>query len=646
MAKKKTTRRAGARDPSELLRALSPPMIATLVEALPGDEGSWWYEVKYDGFRALSARSAGEAALFSRNALDLGSRFPRVLDAVGDLAIDEVVLDGEIVALDESGVPRFQLLQRGAEAETVYFVFDLLWQGGEDLRPLPIEERRRRLAKIVGRRRRSVIRLAEQREGSARTALEHAAAAGHEGLIAKRRGSIYESRRSKLWLKLKAVNAQELAIVGFTPVSHSDREIGALLLGYFDEDGGLRFAGKVGTGFSSTLRRELWKELSNEAALPSPPNEAPRMKTARWVEPRLVAQVRFTEWTSDGRLRHPSFLGLRPDKSAREVVRERPARAQPAARPAGGPPKRPPRSSAAKIAARPSADRVRLTSPDRVLYPRDRITKKDLADYYEAIAEPLFRALDRRPLALEHWNSGIDQPSWFQQHVGKEAEDWMTLAETSTRTTGRTIRHFVADSPAALRWLAQHSVLTIHMWSSRIGSPESPDWLIFDLDPAKGKGFEQAIEAALVFRRLLDELRLPGVPKTSGKRGIHVLVPLVPGYSHEDAVEFACRVAEAVAARVPGLTVERSIAKRKGRLYVDCLQNGYGKTIVAPYSPRAVDRAPVSAPLEWSEIVRGLDPARFNVRTMPERLAKKGDLFRPALEGGARLPRLKGIERH
>ena len=282
-----------------------------------------------------------------------------------------------------------------------------------------------------------------------------------------------------------------------------------------------------------------------------------------------------------------------------------------------------------------------MTSPDRVLFPRDGITKRDVAEYYETVSGAMITALDERPLALEHWNDGIDKGSWFQQNISGDAEPWMTLVETPTRTSSRSVRHLVADSPAALRWLAQHSVLTTHMWSSRAPNLEEPDWIVFDLDPAKGKGIEQAIEAALVFRKLLDRLELPSVPKTSGKRGIHVLVPLAPGHTHEEAVEFACRIGEGVAATVDEFTVERSLSKRKGRLYLDCLQNGYGKTIVAPYSLRAADGAPVSAPLEWSEVTRKLDPAKFNLRTMPARLAKKGDLFRPLLGKGVKLPKLK-----
>jgi bifunctional non-homologous end joining protein LigD len=636
---------ATAKTPDQLralLRKLSPPMLATLVGEIPSDETQWLFELKYDGFRAVAAISKRHAVLWSRNALDLGARFRGVRAALERIGAREAVLDGEVVVLDEGGIPRFQLLQKGEEGEAVYFVFDLLWLDGEDLRKRPLEERRALLETLLGKRSSGAIRLGEQTAGSARAALEAAAAAGHEGLIAKRRGSAYESRRSKAWVKLKAINAQELAVIGYNPSTASAAEIGSLLLGVV-ENGKMRYAGKVGTGYSAKQRRDLKRLLDRDRIAKAEVAGAPRMKGVVWVEPKHVAQVRFTEWTADAKLRHPSFLGMRPDKSPWDVVRERPAAPPPA--------KRTKKKAASKARAKGKAaarakdapaSLVALTSADRLVYPRDGITKSDVADYYQAMSEPMIRALAGRPLALEHWNAGIDKPSWFHQSIKESAEEtWMTIVETPARTSSRTVRHLVADSRAALQWLAQRSALTFHMWSAHVPSLQSPDWVVFDLDPAKGKGIEQAIEAALVFRALLEKLELPSVPKTSGKRGIHVLVPLVPGYSHEDATEFACRIAEGVAAQVPEFTVERALAKRKGRLYLDCMQNGYGKTIVAPYSLRAIDGAPVSAPLEWSEVNRKLDPSKFNLRTMPERLAKKGDLFRAAVEGGVKLPRLR-----
>ncbi len=603
-------------------------MLATLTTAAPADESGWAYELKYDGFRALVAISDDRMAMWSRNELDLAPKFPRVAQALTRLKLSDVVLDGEIVALDEKGTPRFQLLQQG-NREAIFF-FDVLWYQGTDLRFRPYDERRALLVKLL-RRAPAGVRVAETIDKPWIEALRDAAGAGYEGIIAKRRTSIYETRRSKEWLKIKALNQQELVVVGFQPSTHSSKEVGSLHLAVMGKDGQLHYAGKVGTGFSYKMRVWLKDELSKEKVMQPMVRDAPRVRDATWVTPRLVAQVAFTEWTSDNRLRHPSFLGLREDKAPAEVVKEEPVAVEKVSRARG---------RAGSRSEKPAT--VTLSHPERVLYPRDKITKEELAGYYLAMAKPMMRALAQRPLSLEHWNQGIDKPSWFHQHLGKEAPAWLTTLATPTRASSRTtVNHLVVDSAESLRWLAQMSVLTVHMWNSHAPKLEEPDWVVFDLDPAKGKGIEQAIEAALIVRRLLDNLKLPSVPKTSGKRGIHVFVPLARGYSHEDANAFACQLGSAVAASVPWMTMERAINKRRGRLYLDCMQNSYGKTIVAPYSPRAIDGAPVSAPLKWSEVTKKLDPLKYTIRTMPERLAKVGDLFEAVFKDRVKLPKFE-----
>ena len=612
--------------PEQLLRRVFPPMLATLADAAPRDEESWIYELKYDGFRAVAAITGGEVAMWSRNELDLAARFPHIAEALRKWKVPEIVVDAEVVALDEKGAPRFQLLQQGEHREKL-FVFDVLWLDGLDLRRLTYEARRELLEKALKRSPATVLP-SQVVDGPGAEALARAAAAGYEGLIAKRKTSVYEGRRSKEWLKLKAQNQQELVIVGWQPSTHSSAEIGSLHLAVRDDEGSLRYAGKVGTGFSHKLRVWFRNELEKDVVPKTDVKGAPRIRTATWVRPRLVAQVSFTEWTSDGRLRHPSFLGLRDDKSPEDVVREKPSSS-----------KASPKSSSKSPS---KASKVTLTNPDRLLYPRDGITKAHVAQYYEAVAGPMLRTLRDRPLALEHWNQGIDKPSWFHQNIGREGPSWLTTIDTPTRTGSRgKVRHLVADSPDALLWLAQMSVLTVHMWHSRGESLEQPDWMLFDLDPAKGKGIEQAIEAALVMRKLLEELELPSVPKTSGKRGIHIFVPLAKKQTYEQMHDFACTLAEAVTAKVPGMTVERSLSKRRGRLYLDCEQNAYGKTVVAPYSLRAIDGAPVSSPLKWREVTKKLDPSKYNIKTMPKRLDKVGDLFEDVFAKGVKLPALK-----
>jgi len=598
-------------------------MLATLVGEPPPDDKNWAYELKYDGFRALTAITNGDMAMWSRNELDLIPRFPHVAKAMAKLKVKDVVFDGEIVAEDEKGVPRFQLLQGGTNREKM-IVFDVLWLDGEDLRRRPYTERRATLEKLL-RRAPAGIEVAQSLDMPGIDALHRAATEGWEGIIGKRLTSVYEGRRSKEWVKVKALNEQELAVIGYTLSTATTREIGALHLGYMGDDGTMHYAGKVGTGFSSKLRVELRDRLSKDEVPASPAKDAPRIRDAHWVKPRLVAQVAFTEWTADNRLRHPSFLGLRDDKSPEEVVREK---------------------VVSEIQKKPSPaakgrTRVNLTHPERVLYPKDGYTKADVLAYYEAMAQPLIKALHDRPLSLEHWNQGVGKPSWFHQNLGREAPEWLSSVETPTRVSSRgKVKHLTVDNIDDVRWLAQMSVLTIHMWASRAPKLEQADWLVFDLDPAKGKGIEQAIDAAIVMRGLLEHLELPSVPKTSGKRGIHVFVPLKAGYTHEQAADFACNIAAAVTRQVPTMTVERSLAKRRGRLYLDCMQNAYGKTMVAPYSLRGIDGAPVSAPLKWEEVTKKLDPLKFNIRTMPERHAKVGDLFEPVLKKGAKLPEL------
>lgn len=593
--------------PERLLERLFPPMLATLVTAIPPPDTEWVYEVKYDGYRALAALSGGKVALWTRNRLDLGARFPRILQALGQVVVGEAVLDGEIVVLDAKGRSRFSLLQEGSDA-ALLFAFDLLWLDGQDLRERSLEARRDLLVSLLSNLP-PRLRLAERLLGPAPDALAAVSARGLEGLVAKRRGSLYQGTRSKQWCKLKVQQSQELAVVGYTPAKGHPHQIGALLLAAA-EAGQLRFAGKVGTGFSTQQRSALWRTLAPLRVAEPPVIQPPRVRGATWVRPQLVAQVRFTERTPEGKLRHPSFLGLREDKAPLEASVESP---------------------------RPD---VPLTHPQKVLYPRDSVTKRELADYYTKVASPLLRALAHRPLALQHWPNGIDAEGFFRQSVPvRDRQPWMQIVETPT---GRgAAHHLVANSPAALAWLAQRATLTLHMWPSRADSLDQPDWVVFDLDPAPGQGISQAVRVARALLRLFEELALPSVVKTSGKRGLHVLVPLLPGHTHADALRFARQIGGAITEALPEATLERSLSKRKGRLYFDCLQNGYGKTLVAPYSPRAVDGAPVSTPLLANELDDRLDPSRFNLRSLPRRLQEVGDLFAPALTAGVRLPRLE-----
>lgn len=610
-----------------LLKKVWPPMLATLSDPASVDDDAGLFEVKYDGYRGLAAVSGGKVAFLTRNAIELSSRFPEIHRALTRLQIPELVFDGEVVAFDKDGASRFELLMTPA-ADHRFVIFDLLWLDGEDLRARPLEERRDLLESVLA----NVpppLELSERLEGTVQQVIEEAKRRKLEGVMAKRKGSRYEGGRSREWLKLKVSHAQELAIIGFTPIKNGKKEIGALLVGVHDGESGYRFAGKIGTGFSSKLRQELFKQLSLDAIEKSAATDAPRMRDATWVTPKLVAQVQFTEWTRDGKLRHPSFLGLRLDKEPAQTRREVPV--QPS-----GTRRAPASKLAARRTVRADAVDVKLTSAQRVVYPKAKITKGEVFEYYRDVAEWMVPALAGRPLALKQWPRGTSSEGFYRQNV-PDLPEWATSEEV--QTAKRPVRHPIVDREETLLWLANRSAFELHMWHSRVPHLTEPDWVAFDLDPGAGT-WADVITVAEALHALLEKLGLQSVPKTSGKRGLHVLVPISRGHNYRDTLEFAVALTGALGRALPDIaTTERSIAKRGGRLYLDAFQNSEGKTIIAPYSLRGIEPGPVSCPLKWSEVTTKLDPSGFNLRTMRKRLDKFGDLFAPALKGKQRLPR-------
>ncbi len=674
-----------------LIERVWPPMLAKLSTPEEASDDTHLYEVKYDGFRAVAAISGGQLTLWSRNGNDLSERFPSVAQALRQLRVPEAVLDGEIVAMDPKGRSSFQLLQNQSGGELRFVAFDLLWLDGHDLRSRPLEERRELLESVMALAS-PPLQIAEQLDLPLERALAEAQKRGWEGLIAKRKGTPYVGSRSSSWLKLKVIAGQEVVILGYLPIKndHAGKEIGALLVGVHGPDG-YHDVGKVGTGFNTKVRRELRALLDKERVAKPIAVDAKYRTGAVWVKPRYVAQVNFTEWTDDGRLRHPVFQGLRTDKKPEEVVRERPSpmtkgkarkekpdmaseqpttsarkrtrasKAAPAAKAAPTAKAAPRKRAAAKrtatratgsrraptaVAARsarmpeaketpPAEGQAKLTSAERVLYPRDGFTKADVFAYYREVAPLLVPVLADRPLSVQQWPAGIQAPGFFKHELSGKP-DW--LPTLRVKHLDRTIDHVNVTNPEALLWLANQSALTIHMWSSHAPMLEQPDWVLFDLDPGKGT-WEELIQVATRVHKKLDALGLESFPKTSGKRGVHVFVPLGPGHTHEQATQFAHELANQVALELKDIaTTERAINKRGGRLYIDAGQNGRGKTVVAPYSLRAVEGAWFSAPLKWSEVTRKLDPSRFNLKTVRKRLDAVGDLFSPMFKVKQKLP--------
>ncbi|SEM58640.1 ATP-dependent DNA ligase LigD phosphoesterase module /ATP-dependent DNA ligase LigD polymerase module [Stigmatella aurantiaca] len=633
---RKAARKQGPLPVEQLLQRVWPPMLAQLSVPEQADDATHLYEVKYDGFRALAALSSGTLTLDSRNGNDLAARFPQIAEALRGLRVTEAVLDGEIVALDAEGRSRFQLLQQGSGAEQRFVAFDLLWLDGEDLRQRPLEARRELLEQLLAGVK-PPIQLSERLELPGDKALAEARRRGWEGLIAKRKGSAYVGSRSGDWLKLKVQAGQEAVILGYLPIKNerAKEEIGALLVGVHGPDG-YHDVGKVGTGFTSKTRRELRALLDRQRVKAPAAVDAKARAGAVWVKPKYVAQLQFTEWTSDGRLRHPVFQGLRTDKKPEEVVREKPQATAKASRSSGS--RRAPTALAARStrAAAPKAPpaedtgMARLTHGDRVLFPEDGFTKQDVFDYYREAAPLLLPVLANRPLAVQQWPAGIQAPGFFR-HELSGMPGW--LPTLRVKHEEKTLRHVNVQNVDALLWLANQSALTLHVWSSHAPKLAQPDWVVFDLDPGKG-GWEDLLTVARLLREKLEALGLESLPKTSGKRGLHVLVPLAPGHTYAQTQRFSERIAAELEAELGSIaTTERSISKRRGRLYLDVGQNGRGKTVVAPYSLRAIAGAPFSAPLKWSEVTRKLDPLRFNLKTLAKRLDAVGDLFAQALQG-------------
>jgi bifunctional non-homologous end joining protein LigD len=622
-----------------LMQVIGGPMLATATKSI-SDPAHWLYEVKYDGYRLLACKAGADVRLYTRRANDWTDRFQPIAEGVATVRARECVLDGEACAVDESGRPSFHALQEwiagiSRQARLGYAVFDLLWLDGRDLRREPIEARRELLEKLLAGQS-GPLSLSRAVAGDLPELLRAAKEAGLEGLVAKRKGSPYVAGRTTTWLKIRFDRRQDCAVAGYIPMAGTKDDVGALLLAVA-EKGKLVYAGRVGTGFDTAKRRELSRELE-PARVGAPAIEgAPKIKDARWVEPKLVCECAFTEWTPEGSMRHPRWLRMREDKTPLECVREEGGGEGDEAEPAAPQPAQPVRAGHGP----------KLANPQKVLFPRDGITKQEIWDYYTAIAPAMLPHLAGRPLTLQRYPDGIEGEEWYQQNAPDKTPSFVRLVDSGPRHENK--KRIVCDSLETLQWLANLAALTIHQWCSHIPPTATtraaidhamarPDYTVIDLDPGDGP-WSHVIEVAHAIRTLLDALKLVSCVKTSGKRGLHVVVPFAPGPTHDQATGFAEQVARAVAKVLPKIaTVERMKEKRGGRLYVDYGQNGEGRTVVSPYTIRARDGAVVSTPISWDEVTEDLDPTRHTIRTVLRRVETLGDLYAPVLHGEQRLP--------
>ncbi len=607
------------------------PMLATLGSALPAREG-WLFEVKWDGYRALAYVRGGEVELRSRTGKALAERFGGVAREIAKaVRSPDCVLDGEICALDEQGRPSFSAMQRGKPGTPlVYAVFDVIELDGESLVDLPLHERRRRLEELVDRRSRTVRFSEAFDDGQA--LYEAALRSGLEGVVAKRADSRYlEGRRTREWLKVKTHERQEFVIAGYTRgQGRRAGRLGALVLAVW-QGGRLEYVGNCGTGFTDRDVDELTARLrSLERPTPSfeqvPPMPKVRRSNAVWVEPELVCEVEFREWTHDGRLRAPSFQGLREDVRPRDVRREEPFPAE----------------------IRRGRRVLCLGNLDKVFWPGEGITKADLLAYYQAVAPALLPHLKDRPFTMKRYPDGIEGEHFFQKDAPAHMPAWIptrAFPSTSRETRERrTIRYPLVNDELALLWMANMGCIDLNTWYSRVDRPDRPDWVLFDLDPSPDVGFRETVEVALLVKEALDALGLAGFPKTSGGKGIHVLVPVARSHSYDETRDLAEIVAGALARTHRGLvTTEWSKARRRGVL-VDANQNGEGKTIASVYSVRPRPGAPVSTPLRWEEVNERLDPAAFTMDAVLARVGRHGDLFAGVLGLRQRLgPALRSL---
>jgi bifunctional non-homologous end joining protein LigD len=632
------------------LPAEQGPQLATLADEPPEDDANWLSEVKFDGYRLLAFKDGDAVRLVTRNGHDWTARLPTIAKAVSRLPVDVALADGELVTLREDGVSSFALLQRalsaGSDRSLFYYVFDLLHLNGWDLRRCPLVARKAALQRLSEWR--DALRYSDHQVGRSAAMRREACALKLEGIVVKRADAPYRAGRNRNWLKLKCSGREELVVLGWTPPQGSRQGLGALHLGYRDESGVWQYAGAVGSGFTERELEALRTRLDPIAGQAPPGmmvSDEPIDRGVRWVDPELIAEVQFTGWSGSGRVRHAVYLGLREDKKPDEVVR--PLADPDVPRTPFGPTRKgsrivktstpaPRLKAAAKTktdadeASAPRTVAVRkpakgaaqigdmtITHADRELWPG--ISKRDLAEYWLAVADRALPEIAGRPLALVRCPEGIDGEHFFQKHA-KPGFPHELLGDAVDGAP-----YLVLQDVAGLLACAQVSAIELHAWGSRLPDALHPDRVVFDLDPGEGVAFTEIVEAAKEVRDRLQAEGLAAFCRTTGGKGLHVVAPLVPSADWDTTRAWCKGVAEAMAADSPERFVSRvPKVERRGRILVDWLRNGLGSTAVASYSPRARPGATVATRLDWREVTPKLDPAAFNLRTVPSRLARQG----------------------
>ena len=662
--------------------------LATLAEN-PSSDPSWLFEIKWDGIRALACVKDGKLKLISRTNRDITREYPDLSVVAHSINSKEACIDGEIVALDSEGRSDFQRLQNRMgvqnpsarsmeEIPVVYYAFDIIYCDGHDLRGVPLVERKDFLKQVL--RAGPVVRYSDHQIGKGQELFELAVKRELEGIVGKQVSSPYPAGRTTAWLKFKADQEVDAVVGGWTEPRGTREYFGALLLGLYDGDS-LKFIGGVGTGFSVELQKKLWTQLQDLESEDCPFEEKPfTREKATWVKPKLVARVKFGGWTEGTHLRQPRFLGLQEDRNPVECTLERELK-QPVDQAQITPQKSSNKTSRksvpvkgvqvsrrSKEAAGEQVEKeltsgageelfaeidgreLRLTNLNKIYFPEDRITKRNLLAYYYRMAPLIIPFLKDRPLVLRRYPNGIAGEAFFQKDADKNTPAWVKTAPILSEGKGKKINYFVANDRATLLYLTNLGCIDHNPWSSRAGSVENPDYVFFDLDPTEGTPFSTVIKVAQILMGILEKAEIAAFPKTSGATGIHIFLPVEPRYTYEQARAFVRVVSGMVDAKHPGLlTFERSVAKRlRGRVLIDAHQNSEGQSLASVYSVRAFPQAPVSTPARTGELGAKLLPEKWNVNSLGRRLEKTGDLWadfwkqRQALESAvSRLERIR-----
>ncbi|MEO6070955.1 MAG: DNA ligase D [Chitinophagaceae bacterium] len=620
-------------------RLIKPTLCSAAKE--PFNDKDWQFEIKWDGYRAIAYMAGQNKDLLSRNNLSFNLKFEPVYTAINNWQINAVV-DGEIVVVNEHGAADFEALQgwhKEQKGTILYYVFDLLWLDGIDLQSEPLVKRQEILRSLIPPG--SPIRFSGSIDEYGIDFFKAAKDNGLEGIIAKEKFSPYTAgRRTEYWYKIKAETKHEAIICGFTKKKGTSRLFSSLILGIPNE-GSLQYIGQVGTGFNQQVQQKILELLKNYLIDDCPFPKKPIIRDeVQWVLPKYICEVKYTERTSEGVMRHPSFQGIREDKTAKDYNNDRPV-ATPEFH------KKEAHSNLKNDVIKNMVDRgikgkiisvdgeqLTLTNLSKAYWPQEKITKGDLLNYYHSIAQTMLPYIKDRPQSLNRFPGGIEGKSFYQKNMKGKLEPWLTLFARKGDAESESLDFLVCKSEATLLYMVNLGCIEINPWHSRVQSPLQPDWCVIDLDPGTVP-FEKVIETAIVVHQLLESLSIPSYPKTSGSTGMHIYIPLGGQYNYEQSRQLAELIATMVHSELPSFTsIVRSPEKRKGKLYIDYLQNRSIQTICAPYSVRPKPGATVSAPLHWDEVKKGLTLSQFTIKNMQVRINNVGDLFAGLLGKG------------